>query len=98
MDALNARGSEQLTVSSTALNLTGLSGYTPRHALIVVTEAPIRWLAGGTTPTASKGLPVEVDGVIDWTDPSRDFKNLIDNALFIRSTGADAVLEVIYFD
>lgn len=93
----NAIGSEQLTVAGTAINLTGVSGRTSRRALIYVTGAPIRWLAGGTTPTASLGIPVGVDGVIDWTDPSRDFSNLISNALFIRSTGSSATLEVIYF-
>jgi hypothetical protein len=97
-DELSARGSEQLTVSNTAINLTGVSGFTPRRALIVVTGAPIRWLAGGTTPTATLGIPVDVDGVIDWTQTESGYRQLIANALFIRATGTDATLEIIYFD
>ena len=96
-NALNAVGSEQLTVAGTALGLTGISGLKPTHCLIQVTTAPIRWLAGGTTPTATKGQRVDPGGFIQWLEPDTNYRQLIENALFIRESGTSAVLEVIYF-
>jgi hypothetical protein len=96
LNALNAVGSEQLTVEGTAVNLTGVTDLRPTHALIQVTTAPIRWLAGGTTPTATKGIHVDAGGFIEWLEPETNYRQFIENALFIRETGTSAVLEVIY--
>ena len=96
--ALNAVGSEQLTVAGTAVALTGLTGLKPTHALIQVRNAPIRWLAGGTTPTATLGIRVDAEGFIQWLEPDTNYRQLIEgSAKFIRETGTSAVLEVIYF-
>src|SRR3990172_8219738 len=98
--ALNVRGSQQLTVDNTAggVALTRPTGFRPRHALIAVTNAEIRWSGSSTAPTATVGIPVGAGGYIDWTDPLTDHTNLITNARFIRTGGTSAILEVQYFD
>ena len=97
--ALNARGSNQLTVDNTAggVPLVIPTGFRPRHALLAVTNADIRWLASGT-PTATVGTPVSAGGYIDWTDPNTDYTNLIVNARFIRTGGTSAIIEAQFFD
>lgn len=95
---LVAEGSQQLTVSNSAVSLTiPTSGMRPGHALIQVLGAPIRWLAGGTAPTASLGVRMEVGDILDWTDPAGYYRHLIENAQFIRAEASDATLEIVYF-
>jgi len=98
--ALNVRGSQQLTVDATAggVALTMPTGFTPRHALIAVTNADIRWSASSTAPTATVGIPVPAGAYIDWTDPLTDFRGLLLTAKFIRTGGTSAILEIQYMD
>ena len=94
--SVNIVGSQQLSVAGTAVALTVPSGKTPRHALIYVGTNSIRWLGGGTDPTASLGILVAAGGYIDWTEPVSDFRGLMTQAKFIQVTGA-ATLDIIYF-
>ena len=92
-------GSEQLTVGSAAVSLSGLAGKRPTHALIQVTAAPIRWLSSPVTaPTSTVGVRIDAGGFIEWLDLSIDYGQLIEKAQFIRESGVSATLEVLYFD
>lgn len=91
-------GSEQLTVAGSAIGLAGIVGALPKHALIQVTGAPIRWLASSrTAPTSTLGVRVDAGGFIEWLDLNVDYSMLIEKALFIREGGASATLEILYF-
>jgi hypothetical protein len=100
MYAINQIGAEELTVSTTEVPLTGVSGKTSNRVLIRVGGAPIRWRADGTAPTATTGMYVAAGGYIDWTDSVTNHRGLITNVQFIRDTsaGGDATLSVAYFD
>lgn len=91
-------GSEQLTVSTSAVALAGVSGAKPTHALIQVTVAPIRWTCWPrTAPTTTLGIRVDANGYIQWLDLGVDYCQLIEKAQFISESGTSAVLEVQYF-
>lgn len=94
--ATNSIGHQQLTVSSTAVGLTVPSGTHPKHALISVQTAAVRWRADGTNPTTSVGNPLAATDRLDWTDPMGNYSSLIANIKFI-ATGGDATLDVEFF-
>lgn len=96
--SLNNVGDQQLTVDATAggLALTVPTGMTPRHALIYVGGADIRWLGGTTAPTATVGIYVTAGSYIDWTEPMTDFFGIMRSARFIRAGGVSATLDILY--
>ena len=93
-------GAENLTVSTTAVGLTGVTGKLPRHAMIYVGTSPIRFRADGTDPTATTGMYVAAGSYIDWANVDNDYLSMMNKVKFIRDTtaGADATLAVAYFD
>ena len=97
-EAIQSVGHQQLTVSTTALNLTKPSGTRPRRVLIQCGATNgTRWRADGTDPTASIGIALAADQMLDLTDPMGDYAAFIDKVKFIRSGGADATLDIEYF-
>ena len=98
--SFNQRGYQTLTVSTTSVGLTKPTDILPRHALIFVGAAAIRWRADGTDPTSTVGMFVAAGSYIDWTDPMGDYQGLIDRVEFIRDSTAagDATLAIAYFD
>ncbi len=98
--SLNHTAYQQLTVSTVAVGLTlptGAATQTPRRMLIVVETNGVRWRADGTNPTASVGMPLFTNGILDLTDKSTDFWGIIQQIKFIRSGAADATLNIAYF-
>ena len=95
-EATNSIGHQQLTVSTTAVSLTVPTGKHPKHALITVQTAGVRWRGDGTAPTASVGNPLAADERLDLSDPMGNYSSLIANIQFIRSGGADATLDIEY--
>ena len=96
--AFSDMGDQQLTVDNTAggVALTMPTSKTPRHALIYVGGADIRWLGGTTAPTATVGVLVTAGSYIDWTDPEGDYRGIMRSARFIRTGGASATLDILY--
>ena len=96
-NVLQARYSEMLTVSSTALPLT-VATYRPGQgapnavcALIAVNTNSISWWAHGATPTAS-------DGIINASATSISLGvNNMAQFKMIRATGTDAEVAIQYF-
>lgn len=99
MTALSSIGHQQLTVSTSALSLTVPTGTRPTHALIQcgATNA-VRWRADGTDPTSSVGIALAASTVLDLTDPMGDYSSVIAKFRVIRSGGADATLDIEYFN
>lgn len=97
-ESLNQIGAENLTVAGTAVALSGVSGLKPAHALIYVGGGPIRWRADGTSPTSTAGMYAAAGSYIDWTDVVTNYRGLIENVEFIRTTGTSATLAVVYLD
>ena len=97
MAATNQIGWEVLAVSTSAVSLTP---GTAKHAIIRVTGAPIRWRADGTAPTSTVGMYADVNQFIEWMELGNTYSGILRNIKFIRDTsaGADASLEVAYFD
>lgn len=89
---------EAVAVSTSAVSLT-TPGYA-KHVMIRVTGAPVRWRADGTAPTSTVGMYAGIGQYIEFMDDEEDQRGLIKNIQFIRDTsaGADASLEVAYFD
>jgi hypothetical protein len=96
MTNFNQVGTQQLTVSSSAVALTPPTNITTRHVLIY-SSAAIRWKGGGTDPTAAIGMYVPAGGYIDFTDPVGDYSGLIQNMEFI-AVGGNSTLDIIYFN
>lgn len=97
---VNQIGAENLSVSTAAVALTGVTGMLPRHVLIYVGTSPIRFRADGTDPDATNGMYVAAGSYIDWTNVDNDYLSMMNKVKFIRDTtaGADATLAVAYFD
>lgn len=95
----NHIGQENKTVSTAAVSLSGVTGKRPRHVLIYVGSAPIRWRADGTDPTSTTGMYVAAGAYLDWTGVD-DYSGMISKLRLIRDTSAsgDATLAVSYFD
>lgn len=95
MDAAQIKqciGFQQLTVSTTAVTLTVPANCT--GALIRAESNPVRFRADGTAPTSSVGLPISNTDTI----PLMLYGNgTLKNFQVIRSGGADATLDVMYF-
>lgn len=89
-------GHEQLTVSTTAVGLS-VPNNTTRALIQCGATNGVRWRADGTAPTASIGIALAADGVLDLTDPLGEFVEFLDAIQFIRSGGADATLDIEYF-
>lgn len=84
-------GFQQLTVSTSALGLTVPAGAT--RALIRVSGANgVSWRDDGTVPTAAIGQPLAS------TDPFLLYDGELSKIQFIRSGGADATLNVSYYN
>ena len=102
MDAygINQTGQQTLTVSTTAVSLTLPTGVgaKPKHALIYVGNANVRWIAEGTTPTSTLGMPVAAGSYISWLEPGFNYYGMISRVQFIRDDATDATLEIFYFD
>lgn len=97
--SIQSIGHQQLTVSTSALSLTLPTGKIPTHALIQCGATNgVRWRADGTDPTASVGIALAADGVLDLTDPGASYSSLIRALRFIRSGDADATLDIEYFE
>lgn len=88
---------EEITVSTSSVPLTTPTG---KHCMIRVRTSPIRWRADGTDPTSSVGFYADVGTVIEFMDGEASYEGVMRKIEFIRdaSAGADAVLEVHYFD
>lgn len=69
------------------------------RALVYVGAQPIRWRASGDAPTATAGIYVGAGGYLDFTEPLRDYQDLLAEIEFIRDTTAtgDALLDIEYF-
>ncbi|KKN26605.1 hypothetical protein LCGC14_0872980 [marine sediment metagenome] len=62
------------------------------YAQIQVQESDCRWRVDGGAPTASQGMYLAENGIIEvWG------KQALENFLAIDDTAADALLEVIYY-
>ena len=97
---VNQIGAENLTVTTAAVALTGVTGKQPRHALIYVGTSPIRFRADGTAPTSTTGMYVAAGSYLDWTNVDNDYLSMMNKVQFIRdaTAGADATLAVGYYD
>ena len=82
---------EQLTVGATAVGFNPEKyniGGKATFATVTISDAGIRWLATGDTPTADKGIPAAMGDIIE-------LENYNEVKLFraIRTGGTDAVLD-----
>ena len=93
----NQIGWEVLAVSTSAVTLTPGDA---KHAIIRVTGAPVRWRADGTAPTSTVGMYADVGQFLEWMELQNSYGGFLRKVQFIRDTsaGADASLEVAYFD
>ena len=99
MNALNSIGHQQVTISTTAVSLTLPTDRRPTHAIIQCGATNgVRWRADGTAPTASVGIALAADSILDLSDPMGDYHTMIERIQFIRSGGADATLDIEYLD
>lgn len=101
----NPLGYQQLTVSTVAVGLTlptstiktgdlaGTGSVTRRagYSVIRCATAAVRWRDDGTAPTATVGIPLNVGDELDYDGDASAIK-------FIRSGGADATLDISYYD
>lgn len=84
------KGYEQKTVSTAAVALSSVPA-AATGALIVVSSNGVRFRDDGTNPTAAVGVPIAAGQSFSYDgDPSA--------LVFIRSGGADAVLDVAYYE
>ena len=67
-------------------------------ALIHLGNAKVRWIAEGTTPTSTLGMPVAARSYISWLEPGFNYYGMISRVQFIRDDATDATLEIFYFD
>ena len=93
----NQVGREAVTVSTTAIGLTVPAS--AKHAIIQVSTSPIRWCAS-EAPTSTTGIYISAGGTIEFMEVSDTYSGILRNIQFIRDTsaGADATIEVAYFD
>ena|SRR3990167_1229624 len=98
-DPLNMIGFEPVVVTGDeAVGLTMPENLRPKHALIQVKGAAIRWLAiPGDEPNGLMGFYVAPGGHIDWLDVEKNYAAMIENVKFIAVTTDEAELEVGYF-
>ena len=94
---LNSVGSQQLTVSTSAVSLTMPTSTRPKHATISIGSNPVRYLATGTAPTSTTGTPLVAGAYLNCMDPNIDYFGFLKTVQFIRSGGADATLDIEYF-
>jgi hypothetical protein len=91
---MNAKGYQQLTVSTASLALTLPAGPV-RKAVITVENNPVRWRDDGTAPTSAIGMLVIASATVAPTiticGPS------IGTFRVIRQGAADAILNISYF-
>lgn len=92
---INAVGTEQLTISTTAVSLTGLP-VQAKNALMQVNGADIRWLIGAV-PTSTVGFILKDGDYLDFLADGSNYESVITALQFIRDGGVDGILEVIYF-
>ena len=99
---LNQTARDVLTVSTTAVSLTlpAAPHGNPKHVLIYVANAPIRWRADGTAPTSTTGMYVAANTYLEFIEPLWDYRSIITRIQFIRDTtaGADSTLEIAFFN
>ncbi len=86
-------GYEKLTVSNVSVGFAAMP-VTADSVLLRVETQNIRWRGEGTAPTATDGmLMTTTDVILPLTNLGIDGLN---NLKFIRATGADGTLHVIY--
>jgi hypothetical protein len=88
---MEAKGYQQLTVSSTAVSPTLPTGAQVQLMVIVGETANVRWRDDGTSPTASVGMPLLAD------QPALAFNGDIARVKFIRQGATDATLNIAYY-
>lgn len=93
---LVAMGDEQITVSTTAIGFTAaeISTSTAKavYAYVAVQTNAVRYLDTGNNPTAGVGIPAAAGAFIGVCGVTN-----VANFKAIRSGGADATLDVIYY-
>lgn len=82
------KGYQQIGTLTEAVSLTPAVGAS--NAVVAVSGAPVRWLADGTAPTASFGMPVAAGETIVVGG------SLLGSIQFIQQSGT-AELDVSYF-
>ena len=82
---------QTITVSTTAIGLTGARTSGRSSALITVETAAVRFWLHGATPTSSVGMVLEVGDTLEL-----DSNNTLGTVQFIRRDGADAKLSCSY--
>lgn len=82
----NGVGYQQIASFSTAQSLTVPSGAV---RAIMIPTAAVRWLDGGTDPTATVGMPIAAGQVVRYTGKLANFR-------VIPQTGS-ATLDISYF-
>jgi hypothetical protein len=88
---MEAKGYQQLTVSSTAVAPTLPTGAQVQLMVISVETANVRYRDDGTNPTASVGMPL-------WLNqPPFSFNGDISKIKFIRQASTDAVVNITYY-
>ncbi len=88
---MEAKGYQQLTVSSTAVAPTLPSGKQIQLMVITVETANVRWRDDGTDPTASVGMPI-------WLNQTPfAFNGDISRIKFIRQGATDATVNITYY-
>ena len=93
--ALNPKGDEQITVSSTVMGLTNLPN-AARRAVIQVKTAGIYFTEDGVTPSSTNGLSAEADDILEYLDA--DYQTVLKNFKAIYQGTTDAKLKVTYYD
>ena len=91
---LTPLGYQQLTVSTAAVGLTVPSG--ARVAMMVLNGNTngVRWRDDGVDPTAAIGMPISFE---DGGNQFFKYDGKLARIKFIRSGGADAVLNISYY-
>ena len=92
-------GVQSLTVDTTAggVALTVPAG--ARHALLTMLDSSgtIRFTDDGTTVTASVGHQLQPGDGLDYTDPDRDYLEVLGRLRFIREDATNGTLIASYY-
>ena len=88
-----------LTIDATSggIGLTIPTDTHPGHMLLTVEDAPIRWWADGSAPTASEGHLMQVGDVIEWMDEG-NYKSVIERFRAIREGNVSGTVQVSFYE
>ncbi|MCI0441261.1 MAG: hypothetical protein L0177_19335 [Chloroflexi bacterium] len=81
-----------LTVDANVQQLPDMPGAT--HLRIFVLDAPIRAWTGNRTPSSTSGGQWEDGTIIEWLEPTLDYRPWIANFRFTRATATNAILAI----